>query len=100
MILVYGTFTTKPQHRQTMIELARSLVAPSSAEPGCMLYSFLEDTAQPGRFVFFEKWQSRSDLDAHFKKSYFLDFAQQFPQMIEGEGVIEIHEVSHSSTMG
>ncbi len=99
MIVVYGHFTVKPEYRQDMIDLSLALIQPSSSEDGCILYSFLEDASKSGRFVFFEKWKSRADLDAHFETPYFKNFAKHFPDMIIGDGVIEVFEITSSETI-
>lgn len=94
MVIVNGTFQVKPECRQALIDMSLALVEPSKEEPGCILYSFLENAGKPGQFLFFEKWRSRKDLDEHFQKPYFLAFAEKFPGMIIGEAVIEVHEVA------
>ncbi len=82
-----------------MISMSLALSEKSRKEPGCILYSFLEDAGDPGRFVFFEKWQSREALDEHFNQPHFKDFAEKFPGMITGEPLIEAHQVSDTETI-
>jgi quinol monooxygenase YgiN len=92
MIVLSGTFTAKPGAAATLVTLAAALLPPSRAEPGCIRYDFLQDALNPSRFVFFELWQTRRDLNEHFEKPYFKVFAEQFPALIEGEAEIVTYE--------
>jgi len=99
MFIINGQFTVKPASRDALAEMAQALVGLSNSEPGCISYGFFEDQSQPGQFLFFEKWKSRADIDAHFSMPYFQDFASRFPDMIEGEATIEIHEITATETL-
>lgn len=39
------------------------------------------------------KFKSQKNLDIHCEKSYFKEFAEKFPQMIEGSASIVTYEV-------
>ncbi|MYW00842.1 putative quinol monooxygenase [Streptomyces sp. SID3343] len=60
-----GVAQPKPERAAELRELLLSFVEPTRAEPGCLAYHFHEDRADPDRFVFYEVWRSRADLDAH-----------------------------------
>lgn len=92
MIVLSGTFTAKAGAESQLIKLAAELLPLSRNEPGCMRYDFLRDPLNPGRFVFFELWKSRNDLNEHFQKSYFKAFAAEFPALIEGSAEILTYE--------
>jgi len=47
--------------RQTLL----GLIGPTRKEDGCVQYDLHEDNSQPGRFLFFEKWESQEHLDRH-----------------------------------
>lgn len=40
----------------------------SVADPGCVAFRWLQDEQDPYRFVLFEQWRTRADLDAHLAK--------------------------------
>ncbi|MCE3602565.1 antibiotic biosynthesis monooxygenase [Massilia sp. P8910] len=85
-MLVYSvTLTTKPDAAPALIELAAMLVPLSRAEPGCIRYDFLQSPHTPNKFVFFELWKSRADLEEHFQKPYFKTLVEQLPALTEGE---------------
>ncbi len=99
MYIISGEFKAKAECRDALIEMSLKLIPLSKKEPGCISYSFLEDQARPGHFVFFERWKTRDDITKHFEKSYFADFSASFPDMIDGTATIEIHEVASTENV-
>ncbi len=96
MHIISGEFRVKNESRDALIEISLKLIPLSLEEPGCISYSFYEDRVRPGYFLFFERWETREDITLHFEKPYFKAFAEKFPDMIEGEAVIEIHEIAET----
>lgn len=94
MFVIAGTFQCKPEHKEALIALAQSLIAPSQQEEGCISYRFFEDKIRENNFLFFEEWTSRAAIDEHFEKPYFKAFMVKFPPMIVGAATIKIHEVA------
>jgi quinol monooxygenase YgiN len=92
MIVLSGTFTAKPECEAELLALARRLVPVSRGEQGCVRYDFLQDAIEPHRFVFFELWKSRHDLESHFGQPYFKSFAARFPELIVGDAEIVTYE--------
>ncbi|MBJ7311350.1 putative quinol monooxygenase [Rugamonas sp. CCM 8940] len=84
MLVHSVTFTAKPDAIPALLDLGAMLVPLSRAEPGCVRYDFLQEPHNPQRFVFFELWKSRADLDAHFAMSYFKTLDERLPSLIEG----------------
>lgn len=67
MHVIAGKFKVKPESRDDMIALARSLFDASRAEPGNITYNFYEDRGNDDCFLFFEEWQSQEATDFHFQ---------------------------------
>lgn len=99
MYIISGEFKVKDEYRDALIEMSLKLIPLSTQEAGCISYSFLEDQTRPNHFLFFERWKTREEIATHFEKPYFKDFAQKFPNMIEGEATIEIHEIASTETV-
>lgn len=99
MYIISGEFKVKDECRDALVEMSLKLIPLSTKEPGCISYSFLEDKARPGYFLFFERWKSREDIVTHFDKPYFTTFADAFPDMIEGKATIEIHKIASTETV-
>lgn len=43
----------------------RGLLEPARKEPGCLAYELHGDPENPGKFMFYEKFESQAALDAH-----------------------------------
>lgn len=66
------------------------LVEPTRKEKGCVEYTLYQDNENPSVFIFFENWESPTDLDAHMKSAHFKEcFAA-----IEGMFDLEVHRMS------
>jgi quinol monooxygenase YgiN len=66
------------------------LVEPTRREKGCVEYTLYQDNDNPSVFIFYENWESQTDLDAHMKSPHFKEcFAA-----IEGLFDIEVHLMS------
>jgi quinol monooxygenase YgiN len=92
MIVLSGTFIAKPDATAVLVNMATTLLPLSRAEAGCIRYDFLQDALIPQRFVFFELWKTRDDLNAHFQTPHFKEFAAKFPLLIDGEAEILTYE--------
>ena len=65
-VLVAGSFRLPPERvAEARAEMVRVIDA-SLAEPGCCIYTYAEDVAEPGLFQVHEEWDSRAALEAHF----------------------------------
>lgn len=99
MLIISAEFKVKPAFRLQLVDMALKLVPLSEAEAGCISYRFFEDQSEEGKFLFFERWASQEAIGEHFEKSYFTDFAEKFPSMIDGKAVVEIHHISSTETV-
>lgn len=93
MLILIAKFKTKPEFRDEFINLSEGMLEASRSEDGCIHYELLQDPFSPDLFTFYEKWESRSDLDLHFEKHYFIEFTSILPKIIDGEGDIVTFEV-------
>ena len=64
-IVVVGSLKARPGKEDATAEALGSLVAPTHAEDGCILYSLHQGVADATRFAFVERWTSQEQLDAH-----------------------------------
>lgn len=94
MLILIARFRTKPECREKMISMSRGMVDHSRSEEGCIVYDFLQDPFDPDSFTFYERWRSREDLNLHFEKPYFKDFAERCPELLETPGSIVTYEVA------
>src|SRR3984885_12023808 len=72
-------------------ELLRGMVAPTRAESGCKLYELYE-SASPGRFYFYEIWESQTRLDQHAASAHFRRLEQSLGELLQEPFEINILE--------
>ena len=94
MLILIAKFRTKTEGREKMINMSKGMVDNSRKEEGCIVYDFLQDPFDQDSFTFYERWRSREDLELHFEKSYFRDFAERCPDLLETPGSIVTYEVA------
>ena len=97
MLILIAKFRSKPEHRQQIMDMSHEMLEPSRSEEGCMSYEFLQDAFDPDSFTYLERWRNKEDLDLHFEMSYFKDFAEKLPDLIEGSTSLITYEVSHEN---
>ncbi len=64
-IIVVGSLKARPGKEDETREALDSLVAPTHAEDGCILYSLHQGVDDTTRFAFVERWESQEKLNAH-----------------------------------
>ena len=81
----------KPELKNDLIALGRSMIAPSCAEEGCIHYSFYQDLNEEYRFLFYEEWKDQESIDRHNSTKHFLDFQPKFKEMISKDPVVTVY---------
>jgi quinol monooxygenase YgiN len=64
-IILNVHFQAAPGHEEELGAELLSLVAPTRAEPGCLVYELHFDPEDPSKFMFYEKFASQAALDQH-----------------------------------
>lgn len=64
-IIVIARVKARAEARETLITAAKTCIAETRKEAGCVSYDMHESVTDPGRFVFVEQWADRTALDAH-----------------------------------
>jgi quinol monooxygenase YgiN len=72
-------------------ELLRSMLAPTWAESGCKLYELYESDS-PGRFYFYEIWESQGALDQHAASAHYKQLQQRVGELIQDPFEVNILE--------
>jgi quinol monooxygenase YgiN len=63
-------------------ELLRGMLAPTRAESGCKSYELYESDS-PGRFYFYEIWESRAALDQHEATAHYKHLEQSVGELVQ-----------------
>ncbi len=74
MLIVGGTFRIDAAQREAAIAAATAMMIETRKEEGCHAYTFSCDLADPTRFHLFERWESQTALDAHFRAPHMARF--------------------------
>ena len=61
-----------------------SLVAPSQAEEGCLLYVLQQNREDPADFAFVEEWVDEIALAEHGKTPHIRAARERFPDLLDG----------------
>ena len=69
-IVVVGSLKARLGKEEETAEALGTLVAPTHAEDGCILYSLHQGVADKTRFAFVERWVSQAKLDAHLGSTH------------------------------
>ena len=78
MIAVLAHVTARPETRDEVAAVLRSLAAPSRTHDGCVLYCVNKDPDDDCHFVFYEQWESRAHLDSHLARPDFASLTASF----------------------
>jgi quinol monooxygenase YgiN len=65
LIVVTGHIRVAPEDAAAVRPHARTNLAATRKEKGCLLYAYGEDMLEPGLFRIVERWESWEALDAH-----------------------------------
>jgi quinol monooxygenase YgiN len=65
MLLLTAFIEVAPADRAAIRAALPAVIASTRAEDGCEEYGCYEDTQQPGRYVFVERWRDKAALGRH-----------------------------------
>ncbi len=80
----------KPGKEQELFDTLLSLVGPTRLEAGCIDYHLHVSKEDPHRFMFYENWASKKDLDEHLGKPHLLPLLSRTDELLDGEVELEI----------
>lgn len=69
-VTVTALFEAEPGKEHELKTTLLSLVAPTLKEKGCLNYDFHQSPEDPTKFLFYENWTSREELDAHLQSDH------------------------------
>jgi quinol monooxygenase YgiN len=75
----------KTEHVAQVREILSLLVDPTRRESGCVSYELLQNSSDPGDFVFVEKWATPAAEQAHFETPHVLTALQQLSGLLATE---------------
>ena len=94
MLIVIGRAQAAPGRREEFVTAARAVTDATRGDEGCQSYGFYADLSDENTIVGVEIWRERADLDAHMGHEHTRTFLEVFPDLVVGEPVVSMHEVS------
>ena len=92
-IIINAILQAKPGKEEELRSELVKVIEPSREEKGCIQYTLHEDTDKAGTFVFYEKWKSQKDVEAHIETPHYQQYRQQTELLIESRAVHRLQEV-------
>ncbi len=83
-VTVHVTLTAKPGCEEQVHQEVVSLLAPTRAEPGCIVYDVHRATDNRARFMFYEIWTSEAHLKKHLEMPYLKRWVAMAPDLLTG----------------
>jgi quinol monooxygenase YgiN len=71
MITVRITMNVLPEKQLEFTQTLLSMIEPTEKEAGCLSYAVYCDIEDKNRFSLLEEWETREDLNHHFKSHRF-----------------------------
>ncbi|MGC2400460.1 MAG: putative quinol monooxygenase [Acidobacteriaceae bacterium] len=83
-------FQAAPGHEKEFATQLQAMVAPTHAEPGCVIYELHFDPENPAKFMFYEMFASQAALDEHMATPH----VKQFQEYVKTNTPIESQTVT------
>ena len=74
LLTVVAEMKAKPGKEEALRHALLALVEPTRKEAGCVQYDLHVHTTDPGRFVFYENWESEEHLARHSASEHLKQF--------------------------
>ena len=91
MIYVIATIQCKPDLHAPYLAGARTMIAATRKENGCIFYDLTQSITAPNEFTFVERWASREALEAHFNTPHMAAWREIGKDCVAGRAIEIIH---------
>jgi quinol monooxygenase YgiN len=81
--LMVGVKVKEGEGKKFEEAFAKALTA-TRKEKGCITYDLNHDTANPARYLVYERWKSLADLEAHLKSDHIKALLAVLPDVTSG----------------
>lgn len=75
-------FIAKEDSIEQLKALLETMIEPSRAEDGCLLYNIYQQKSEPSKFVVIETWESEQKLKGHQNSSHYKHYKANYEQFI------------------
>ncbi len=92
MIIVIAKVSVIPEKKQELLELAKSVLATTRTEAGCISYSLLDNSYDPGGCMFVEEWADLASLQNHAASPHIAEWRKQSRDLLSAKTAIKIYQ--------
>lgn len=92
MIVVTASFKAKAGQEQALEEVLKSIIPDVQNEEGTVMYTIHKSAADPGLFMFYEKYKDQDALTFHSTTPYFKAFGGKMKDLLEGKPQIAVFQ--------
>ena len=79
---IIATIVARQEKRQEVLSVLTEMLAPTRAEPGNLEYHLHCDREDECVFVFYERFRSRSDFEAHLAQPYLQPIGRRSAELL------------------
>jgi quinol monooxygenase YgiN len=90
--IVIARVEVRPDAWEQFVAAANECIAETRKEQGCLAYEIHESLTQACRFVSFESWETRADIDRHMRSPHMVAFLEATRACVTAPPVIEVVE--------
>ena len=94
MLIVTGSIAARADTIDELRRASLEHVSRSRAEPGCIEHGVAVDANDGLRLVFFERWEDRAALDAHFELPASREFAAKAAKLAARPPELAVYEAA------
>lgn len=92
MIIVIAKVSVKPECKQELLSLAKGVIAATRAEEGCISYTLLDNTYDPGGCLFVEEWADLPALQKHAGSAHILEWRKQSRDLLTAKTTVTVYQ--------
>ena len=90
--IVISRVEVRPDAWEPFVAAAGDCIEATRREQGCLAYEIHESLTQPCRFVSFESWETRDDIERHMGSDHMRAFLETTRACVTAPPVIEVIE--------
>ncbi len=89
-LTIVAIFQANPGREGELAQALQNMVAPTVAEAGCLNYDLHQDLEVPGRFLFYENWETRAHWEAHLASDHLLFHQENSAPLIQNAEILQM----------
>ena len=92
MVIVIAKVSVKPECKQELLTLAKTVIAATNAEEGCISYILLDNSYDPGSCMFVEEWASLDALRTHAASAHIAEWRKQSKDLLSAKTIVTVYQ--------